>query len=716
MKEVRNPASKWVVPGSVGLVATVLLLWSRPESPAVLALVPMAVSLAAAAFIGRRGEAAVGSVGSVDLGADSDSYVSLNQCQLALSAAGVGAWIWDLDAEELHCTKDVFKILGCEIPKPKVTADEFKVLVHADDQLAFRLAVEGVVGGTRRSSFDCRFVRPGGGIVWVELSMSLLENGSGHLKIAGAMTDVTERKHVEAQLDRGSAYLEALLENTENIVFSIDSDFRLTVLNSRFVCNFRASYGKRLHLGDDLLEVSPVEEANVWKPRFERALAGESLRVEEVFVIKKKRYYFDVSLKPIREHGLVVGASAYSRNITKQKKREKEWIRAKERAEESDRLKSAFLANMSHEIRTPLNAVMGFAQLLKSEDASEEEKRRFVDIILSNGEHLLHILGDIIDLAKIESDQIQVDLAPFDLGLTMAEVYSVFRERIKTNSEGLVELVIDSQMSNPDVIVCDETRLKQVIYNLVANAVKFTLQGSIKVGYRRMDDSVVEFFVSDTGSGIPEGMRNSVFKRFRQGKDHTGRRNDGVGLGLSICKGLVDLLDGNIWVEENLPHGSVFKFTVRDHVSRAEDPMPEPELADAPSKKVEQGLLSSQCKILVAEDDEMNFRVLEEFLRYHRLEAVRALNGVEAIEAVKKDADIRLVFMDLSMPVLGGIEATREIKSLRPELPVIAHTAHAMKHELDRALAAGCSDCLVKPIEISNFNALLHRYFKRNDP
>ncbi|MDQ8187524.1 ATP-binding protein [Pelagicoccus sp. SDUM812002] len=630
--------------------------------------------------------------------------------QTALSAAGVGSLLWSLESSAFHCTENLYEILGQKVDEAELTTNSFMRSIHPDDRSAFELAVERVKSGRRRSSLDCRFVRPEGGVVWTELTMRLVNGGTDGPMMAGVITDVTERKQVESQLNRGVAYLEAILENTKNIIFSFDSQYRLTVFNSRFQANLRASYGKKFHIGDNLLESTPPELVAAWEPRFERALAGESFQVVEEILVRGKRFYFDVSLNPIRESGQVTGATVHSRNITEQKVREREWVEAKERAEESDRLKSAFLANMSHEIRTPLNAVMGFAQLLRTGDGTAEERDKFLDIILSNGNHLLRILGDIIELAKIESNQLRMEPVKFDLQGLLAETYSAFHDRIVTESDSLVELVVDKQIQSQDCMICDETRLRQIIYNLVSNSIKFTMKGTINVGYERKENGFVEFYVADTGPGIPAEMRERVFKRFRQGSVNTGRRNDGVGLGLSICQGLVSLLGGEIWLDENTPNGSVFRFTVRDHADA--------ESVQAPKKSgTIEGLNGNSrnrgyegSKVLVAEDDDMNFRVVGEVLQNENLVAVRATNGEEAIAAVEQDPEIKLVVMDISMPVLNGLDATRRIKSLRPDLPVIAHTAHAMQNDLDKALDAGCSDCLVKPINIDLFRELLARY------
>ncbi len=298
-----------------------------------------------------------------------------------------------------------------------------------------------------------------------------------------------------------------------------------------------------------------------------------------------------------------------------------------------------------------------------------------------------------------------------DLSMLLSEIYSAFHDRIRIDANEQLELIVDNSMEVPDCIMCDETRLKQVVYNLVSNSVKFTERGSIHLGYERKKGGMVEFYVADTGPGVPDDMRERIFKRFRQGVPSSGRRNDGVGLGLSICEGLVTLLGGKIWLEQNLPNGSVFRFSVRDQRDRIR---PRQIAARIESKPIDRNLADVEIrkgsKILVAEDDDMNFHVIDEFLRKEKLVAMRAHNGEEAVSLVEQDQDIKLVVMDLGMPVLNGLEATKRIKLIRPELTVIAHTAHAMKKDLDKAIDAGCSDCLVKPISIERFKRMLARY------
>lgn len=685
---------------AVGLVACLIAWLLMPESSLLLGLVPMLCSALAYALLDK------GSGKSV--GVEELAPSTPDRFQPVLHAAGLGAWVWDADNGRFECTDEVFRMLGYENPVDGFSIDDFKEHVFRDDKVAFEKAVDGVVSGQRRSPFDCRFVRDDHRLLWVEVTMCLMETEPSGPRITGALWDVTERKSEETALDRGSAYLEAILESTDDMVCSIDRQYRLTIVNQRFLAEMRAAYGVSLHVGDDLTETASKEIVDTWKPRFDRVLEGDSIRLQDAFVVREKWYFFDVSLKPIRESGYINGVAIYGRNITRQRQRESELRRAKEQAVESDRLKSAFLANMSHEIRTPLNAVMGFAQLLKSDSLTEEENERFIEVILSNGNHLLHILGDIIDLAQIESGQLRIEPGPCDLSLLMVETYSVFKDRIRSAADDLIELSIENDLSGADYIVCDQTRLKQIVYNLVSNAIKFTLKGSIRVGYKRLDPERLEFFVADTGSGILPEMKERVFHRFRQGSDHVGRQNDGVGLGLSICEGLVKLLGGDIWVEDNHPHGSIFRFTIADHSSSS----PDMSLSDVSVSRESAPALKEavRCKILVAEDDDTNYLVIEEYLRIENIEAVRAVNGLEAVEKLKHDQDIGLVVMDISMPVMDGLTATRQIKEMRPELPVVAHTAHAMQNELDQALEAGCVDCLVKPISRKKFLEILERF------
>lgn len=689
---------------SAGLGSAVaLLIWLfAPVGDLFMGFIPMFAAVLSFWFFDRRNP----EVRPYSEGERIDQ-AKLDQYHDALVGAGVGAWLWDLKSGEFFCTDNVHKILGQDPKQSSFSAEDFVKTIHLDDKSAFHLALDGVKSGRRRSPLDCRFVKQGGGIVWVEVTMFLVLGPGGKKQIAGALCDVTERKHVEAQLEHSAAYLEAILGNTENVVFSIDSEYRLTLLNNSFVANMRVAFGRRLQIGDNILDAFPEDLSQAWKQRCDLGLNGGSVRFQEEIRAAGQSYSFDVSIKPIRQRKIVTGATVYARNITDQIFRETELRLAKEKAEESDRLKSAFLANMSHEIRTPLNAIMGFTQLLKTENIPEEEERRFVDIILSNGNHLLRIIGDIIDLAQIESNQITVEPVAVDLSALMAEAHSVFHNRVRAETGGKIEIVLENSLPDVDFIECDETRLKQILYNLISNSVKFTEQGEIRIGYARRSADLVEFFVSDTGTGVPEKFRKLIFERFRQGAGHAGRARDGVGLGLSICRGLVTLLGGEMWLESNQPSGTIFRFTIED-LSRGQAG----QTAIGESGEIHRpSLLPAQLnlsgKVLIAEDDETNFQVIEEFLRVSNICAIRAENGEEAVRLVESDNAICLVVMDMSMPVLDGLDATRQIKKIRPELPIVAHTAHAMKSEIDRAMEAGCSACLVKPITFDDFKAVL---------
>lgn len=389
-------------------------------------------------------------------------------------------------------------------------------------------------------------------------------------------------------------------------------------------------------------------------------------------------------------------------DVTHRKRSEQELRLAKERAEESDRLKSAFLANMSHEIRTPLNGIMGFAQLLKMGDLKEEDVNRYIDIINTNGQHLIQLIGDLIDLAQLEANQLSLSLEEFDLNCLMLEVFSAFEPQVKAKYSGELELILDNDVDRSLAIIGDELRTRQVLYNFLSNAVKFTREGCIHFGYRILNRETLEFYVIDTGSGIAPGDLEVIFDRFSQADVAMTRTMGGAGLGLSICKGIAELLDGKIWVKSRLGHGSTFGFSIPLKTSQPnngiEDIVSNDNIRDD----------FNEALILVAEDDPTNFFLVERLLKHHNVRLIRALNGREAVQIVRSRDDIDLVLMDLKMPGMDGFEASRIISKERPDLPIIAQSACVMTTEKQDAKLAGCVDYISKPLDTRQFYELLY--------
>lgn len=388
-------------------------------------------------------------------------------------------------------------------------------------------------------------------------------------------------------------------------------------------------------------------------------------------------------------------------DITAQKRMITELKAAKEKAEESDKLKSAFLANMSHEIRTPMNGIIGFMDLLQEPDLGRELRAEYIGIVKSSGERLLSTINDIIDISKIESGQAVVNYTRTNVNQLIDRLYKFFR--YEADEKGL-DFSIEQKLDEDHAWVSsDHVKLESILTNLIKNALKFTRRGSVKLSYRLVDDSMLEFRISDTGKGIPADRLQRIFERFVQADVSYSRDYEGSGLGLSICKAYAGMMGGDIMVESEVGKGSVFIFTLpylpadEDHTTHdiIHELAGEPPAGDL---------------ILVAEDDDISYYYLNKLLAGRQVKLIRALNGEEAVMQCRENPNISLVLMDIKMPLLDGYEATRQILEIRKELPVIALTAYAFEEDRQKALASGCVDYVSKPLKRDTFLAMIDRY------
>jgi PAS domain S-box-containing protein len=374
---------------------------------------------------------------------------------------------------------------------------------------------------------------------------------------------------------------------------------------------------------------------------------------------------------------------------------------AKIKAEESDKLKSAFLANMSHEIRTPMNGILGFAELLQTPNLHYEEMVSYIDIINSCSKQLLALINDIIDISKIEAGQLTISSGKVSLLSILTDVYNLTVSSVN----GKVLLGSPELTDRVDLtIVADEIRLKQILINLISNALKFTSDGSVTFGFSHKKD-FIEFYVSDTGVGIAPEFQKLIFERFRQVNNTVARDKGGTGLGLAISKALVEQMGGEIWVESSWGEGSTFRFTL-PYLSVDDLDIG---LSNTIAEEANT-IFSWQGKtILIAEDEEANYTLLHLFLRNTGSNIIRAINGKQAIEIVEKQK-VDLILMDMKMPIMDGFDATARIKQLFPSLPVIAQTAYALSNDRMRAIEAGCDNYIAKPISKQNLFRVMSRY------
>ena len=369
---------------------------------------------------------------------------------------------------------------------------------------------------------------------------------------------------------------------------------------------------------------------------------------------------------------------------------EDELILAKEKAEESDRLKSSFLANMSHEIRTPMNGILGFTDMLQDPEVTGEDQQKFIEIIKKSGDRMLTTINDLIDISKIETGQVELSLKEFNISDELNSQFHFFQA--ETEKKGINFTLTNTLPDNSDCITADLQKFNSILTNLIKNAIKFTDKGYINLGCIRKDDRI-ECFVKDSGIGIPENRQKAIFERFVQADINDKHAFEGSGLGLAISKAYAEIMGGELWVESEEGIGSTFYLSIPYQDSEAKN-------TDSPVKEsIKQISLSDfKPKILIAEDDEVSFQHLSIILEDFSREIIHAKMGIEAVELCRTNKDIDLVLMDIKMPRLNGYEATQRIREFNKDIVIIAQTAYAFEGDRIRSIESGCNDYIVKPI------------------
>ncbi|HLO61106.1 MAG TPA: ATP-binding protein [Bacteroidales bacterium] len=429
--------------------------------------------------------------------------------------------------------------------------------------------------------------------------------------------------------------------------------------------------------------------------------------------IRKNNSRFPVSVYTdnIIRNGKIAGKRGIIVDITDKVNYIKTLQQETSKAKSSDELKSSFLANMSHEIRTPMNSIIGFSNLLASEQIPEVQKKDFTQYIQTSSEILLNLVDDIIDIAKIEAGELKIVKKDCNLNALCAELLNTSLEtRNKFNKQHIALSFLQDDPSSSDVFLkTDPFRLRQVLVNLINNAIKFTDKGFVEFGYHIKEETLIEFYVKDTGPGMSREELNMIFERFKRARTSEEKNIVGTGLGLAISKNLVQLLGGEMWVDSIAGTGTTFVFTI-------------PYLK--PTILPEHRQISAQPevqynwngrKVLIAEDDQISFRFLNELLRKTQVEIIHASNGKKAVDVVKSGERLDLVIMDIQLPVMDGLQATRLIKTMNPDLPVIAQTAYAMAGDNEKIRQAGCDDYVPKPLDASTLMAVMDRYLKTTE-
>ena len=513
--------------------------------------------------------------------------------------------------------------------------------------------------------------------------------------------DITDVIKNRDELRELNYLMDAILNNIPVYLFVKDpeDDFRYLYWNKAFASHSKIPASKAL--GHTDFEVFPEHEnaEKFHRDDLELIRTRERMEMQETYVTATGETRIVQTLKtlvPLEGRApLIIGISW---DITNMQNIEQELVQARIKAEQSDRLKTAFLANMSHEIRTPLNAIVGFSRLMTIADNAEDEKL-YSDIINQNSEILLQLINDILDLAKIEAGTLEYIRYPMDLGELCRNVYEMHKDRVQTG----VVLILDNKDTGL-IINEDQNRIMQVVTNLITNAIKFTFKGEIRFGFE-VREEYIDFYVKDTGMGISEEKIKMIFERFVKLNTFV----QGTGLGLAICRVIVEKLGGEITAESKLNEGSTFRFTIP---YKAGKKCPESEKATKcpESGSTEPRKVLQRRTVLVAEDVDSNFLLLKTLLG-KRCNLLWAKNGEDAVNQFKEHQP-DLILMDIKMPHMDGLEATRLIRSYSKEVPIVALTAFAFESDKDRAIEAGCDDCLTKPVSQNALEKVLDKYVK----
>lgn len=407
-----------------------------------------------------------------------------------------------------------------------------------------------------------------------------------------------------------------------------------------------------------------------------------------------------------------------NRNLEKiVEKRTAELIEAKNKAEQSDHLKSAFLANMSHEIRTPMNGILGFAELLKTPGLSGDQQQEYIGIIRKSGDRMLNIINDIVDISKIESGLVEVAYKQSNINEQTEFIYKFFKPQAE--AKGIKLSHKNSLSIDEALIITDKEKVYAILTNLIKNAIKYTDKGTIEFGYTIAEGQhagrLLEFYVKDTGIGVPADRQQAIFDRFIQADIADTRAYQGAGLGLAISKAYVEMLGGKLWVESeegNLPAGlsggSTFFFTIPYQTIVNGKPHADPiDFTEESNNKVK------ALKILLAEDDETSEKLLRIAISNFSNEILKATSGIEAIEACSNNPDIDLILMDIKMPVMDGYEATRQIRKFNKNVVIIAQTAYGLSGDNEKSIEAGCNDYITKPLDLTVLKKLIEKHLNQ---
>lgn len=604
--------------------------------------------------------------------------------------------------------------------KSELLQMNFRDLTHPDDlKKEVELLNKILTNKISNYRIEKRYINKNNEILWGDVSVTVKHDENGEIEMfIGMIMNITQHKKNSEQLKSRELLFNNVLSSIPDMVSIHDSNLNILFSNWNGFANVpeeeRIFHTKcyKTYRGYD--EICPdCRASNVLKTKklhhSEAKLSNGrwvDLRVIPLFDEDGNCNEFvewvrDITDLKETEDKILEKNIELENSLNQIKDINLELEEAKGRAEESDRLKSAFLANMSHEIRTPMNGILGFTQLLKMPDLSEEEKNEYISIIEQSSERLITTINDLIDISKIEAGQMNISIEETNINKIIDDLYSFFI--LQTKKQSLEYNYIKSLSDEDALIKSDNSKLYAILINLIKNALKFTEKGKIEYGYY-LRDNFIEFFVKDTGIGIEEEFQNIIFDRFSQADTNLSRNYEGSGLGLAISKAYAEMLGGKIWIKSKVGEGSTFLFSV-PYIPSNNDKKE----TILPNNNIDIHL--DKISVIIAEDDETSYIYLKKTLTNKVKKIIRARTGEEAITLLKENPDINLILMDIKMPKMDGYTATKKIREFNKDIRIIATTAYALHGDEQKAIRSGCNKYISKPINpqqliklISNLN------------
>lgn len=538
-------------------------------------------------------------------------------------------------------------------------------------------------------------------------TVSQLVTLNGKHVILSTSRDITERKHAQQAIVQSERRLKKMIHKSPLPIVITDVKQNIEYFNDKFIELFEYTLDDIKTSDDWYNSCFPdqkyrEEVKNTWQEAIAKAKKDHTDIGKQEFHMTIKNgetRHCEFFMVPFDTSSMII-INDISEIISTQK----ELVQAKEKAEESDQLKSAFLANMSHEIRTPMNGIIGFADMLRRPDRTAAQSDTYINIIYKSSNQLLKIINDILDISKLDSGQTFIKETKCFLNVILDELYTQFSK--ENSADDGIDFIVNKTLSNEaSFVITEDRKLRQILSNLLNNAFKFTSSGFIEYGYHLLDDNFLEFYVKDSGIGIQKKKQEIIFERFRQVEETFSRKYGGTGLGLAISKGFVELMGGKIRMETKEDKGTTFFFTipykpVNNDISIVKK-------AKKKSYKWDDKL------ILVVEDDETNFKYIEAALKPTKVKILHTISGNKAIELSLRNPTINLVLMDLRLPDINGLEATQSIKKMRDNLPIIAQTANAFREDRNKSIEAGCDDFIAKPFDENKLLDTINKYLDK---